>query len=90
MHEITKRVLSVELKMLLACHRSNSRSCKFYIKRLRHSSGTNFGSTAHVPSRKKLFENLNSDKEFDVLIIGGGATGSGAALDAAARSWNLQ
>ncbi|KAK6540272.1 mitochondrial glycerol-3-phosphate dehydrogenase [Orbilia ellipsospora] len=39
-----------------------------------------------LPSRKQQLQNLRNAKEpFDVLIIGGGATGSGIALDAAAR-----
>ncbi|XP_028514606.1 glycerol-3-phosphate dehydrogenase, mitochondrial isoform X2 [Exaiptasia diaphana] len=41
----------------------------------------------HVPLPKR-FENikkLKSTKEFDVLVIGGGATGSGVALDAVTR-----
>ncbi|KAK6497768.1 mitochondrial glycerol-3-phosphate dehydrogenase [Arthrobotrys musiformis] len=39
-----------------------------------------------LPSRKQHLENLRNAKDpFDVLIIGGGATGSGIALDAASR-----
>ncbi|KAF3925338.1 hypothetical protein ABW20_dc0109162 [Dactylellina cionopaga] len=39
-----------------------------------------------LPSRKRQLENLRNAKEpYDVLIIGGGATGSGIALDAASR-----
>jgi glycerol-3-phosphate dehydrogenase len=37
------------------------------------------------PTRSELFNRL--DERFDVLIIGGGATGVGAALDAAARGY---
>lgn len=59
-------------------------SCKFHSKRLRYISHIST-DTNDVPSRKKLFDNLLKEKEFDLLIIGGGATGSGAALDAAAR-----
>ena len=37
-----------------------------------------------LPSRKEQLRRLKED-EFDVLVIGGGATGSGCALDAATR-----
>ena len=37
-----------------------------------------------LPSRKQQIQRLKDD-EFDVLVIGGGATGSGCALDAATR-----
>lgn len=43
-------------------------------------------STANLPSRESTLSGLQSrEEEYDVLIIGGGATGCGAALDAAAR-----
>eukprot|EP00794_Sanderia_malayensis_P017819 gene17819-19597_t len=38
-----------------------------------------------LPLRSKLLEDLKSTSEYDVLVIGGGATGTGTALDAAAR-----
>ena len=39
-----------------------------------------------IPSRDVQIANLSqSDKVFDVLIVGGGATGAGAALDATTR-----
>ena len=37
-----------------------------------------------LPTRKEQIRRLRED-EFDVLVIGGGATGSGCALDAATR-----
>lgn len=48
------------------------------------------------PSRKEMLDSLkasgvrtgpsnNSDEEFDLLIVGGGATGAGIAVDAASR-----
>jgi len=40
--------------------------------------------SAIIPPRSEQLECLSS-KQFDVLIVGGGATGSGAALDAASR-----
>ncbi|XP_032920637.1 glycerol-3-phosphate dehydrogenase, mitochondrial [Catharus ustulatus] len=38
-----------------------------------------------LPSREQQIQALQSDAEFDVLVIGGGATGCGCALDAATR-----
>lgn len=38
-----------------------------------------------IPSRFEQISDLKRGEEYDVLIIGGGATGSGAALDAASR-----
>lgn len=38
-----------------------------------------------IPSRSKQVQLLQRGIEYDVLIIGGGATGAGCALDAAAR-----
>ena len=38
-----------------------------------------------IPSRFEQISDLKRGEEYDLLIIGGGATGSGAALDAASR-----
>ncbi|EGT42172.1 hypothetical protein CAEBREN_07787 [Caenorhabditis brenneri] len=38
-----------------------------------------------LPTRKDILTNLRKGEEFDVLIIGGGATGAGVALDAQTR-----
>lgn len=38
-----------------------------------------------LPSRTVQLQTLSSTKEFDVLVIGGGATGCGVALDAVTR-----
>ncbi|XP_069472516.1 glycerol-3-phosphate dehydrogenase, mitochondrial isoform X2 [Ambystoma mexicanum] len=38
-----------------------------------------------LPSREAQLMTLENTKEFDVLVIGGGATGSGCALDAVTR-----
>lgn len=46
----------------------------------------------HVPTREKQWEALKrgtQDDPYDVLIIGGGATGTGCALDAATRCGRL-
>ncbi|XP_072435473.1 glycerol-3-phosphate dehydrogenase, mitochondrial isoform X1 [Chiloscyllium punctatum] len=39
----------------------------------------------HIPSRDVQLYTLKTVKEFDILVIGGGATGSGCALDAVTR-----
>ena len=42
-------------------------------------------STWTPPTRSAILNNLKSNEEYDILIIGGGATGTGCALDAATR-----
>ncbi|XP_075465473.1 glycerol-3-phosphate dehydrogenase, mitochondrial isoform X4 [Ascaphus truei] len=42
-------------------------------------------SQNELPSREAQLLTLENTKEFDVLVIGGGATGSGCALDAVTR-----
>jgi glycerol-3-phosphate dehydrogenase len=39
----------------------------------------------NVPTRDNQIQRLSSGESFDVLVIGGGATGSGAALDSTTR-----
>lgn len=41
------------------------------------------------PTRSELIERLDSTPKFDVLVIGGGAVGTGTALDAATRGLNV-
>ncbi|EPB92350.1 glycerol-3-phosphate dehydrogenase [Mucor circinelloides 1006PhL] len=43
----------------------------------------------HATTRKQELNKLKSNKEFDLLIVGGGATGIGVALDAAFRELNV-
>ncbi|WKX92760.1 hypothetical protein Q1695_010641 [Nippostrongylus brasiliensis] len=38
-----------------------------------------------LPSRKEIVDSLKAGEEYDVLVIGGGATGAGVALDAQTR-----
>ena len=38
-----------------------------------------------LPTREQQIQTLQSTHEYDVLVIGGGATGSGVALDAVSR-----
>lgn len=44
---------------------------------------------APPPTRSELVEKLKKTPKFDMLIIGGGAVGSGTALDAATRGLNV-
>jgi heterodisulfide reductase subunit A-like polyferredoxin len=46
---------------------------------------THASETYRIPSRAVIMKELKSGEEFDVLVIGGGATGAGAALDAQTR-----
>lgn len=41
------------------------------------------------PARSTLLNNLKQTKNFDLLIIGGGATGTGCAIDAVTRGLNV-
>lgn len=43
----------------------------------------------NTPTRSTLINNLKSNKNFDLLIIGGGATGTGCAIDAVTRGLNV-
>ena len=45
-------------------------------------------SIACEPSRQELLDRLSSTASFDVIVIGGGATGLGIAVDAAARGFS--
>ncbi|CAB3408328.1 unnamed protein product [Caenorhabditis bovis] len=38
-----------------------------------------------LPTRKDIIDSLKGDEIFDILVIGGGATGAGTALDATTR-----
>lgn len=42
-----------------------------------------------LPSRQAQLAALQSTEEFDVLVVGGGATGAGCALDAVTRSKSI-
>lgn len=39
-----------------------------------------------LPTRQAQLAKLKNTEEFDILIVGGGATGAGCALDAVTRS----
>ncbi len=42
-----------------------------------------------LPTREEQLSTLRNTEEFDVLVVGGGATGSGCALDAVTRSMSF-
>jgi glycerol-3-phosphate dehydrogenase len=44
-----------------------------------------FSQTLNLPSRSEQLKKLRETPEYDLLVIGGGATGSGVALDAVTR-----
>eukprot|EP00761_Pharyngomonas_kirbyi_P000503 gb/GECH01000503.1/.p1 GENE.gb/GECH01000503.1/~~gb/GECH01000503.1/.p1 ORF type:complete len:584 (+),score=160.39 gb/GECH01000503.1/:1-1752(+) len=48
-------------------------------------AGSGMGKEVKLPSRNTLLNQLKNENEFDILIIGGGATGAGAALEATKR-----
>ena len=56
-------------------------------KRYNHHQAINGSTSASkpLPSRNEQIQKLKTTKQYDVLIVGGGATGAGAALDAATR-----
>ena len=39
----------------------------------------------NLPSREEQVEAMSKEPEYDILVIGGGATGAGVAVDAAVR-----
>ena len=47
-------------------------------------------SAAGLPTRDEVMAHLRSGEKFDLLVVGGGSTGAGAALDAAARGLKVR
>ena len=47
-------------------------------------------ATIPLPSRVQQLQSLKNTHEFDVLVIGGGATGSGVALDSVSRGEEIK
>lgn len=43
----------------------------------------------HAPKRESELNKLKTTPEYDLLIVGGGATGAGIAVDAATRGLNV-
>lgn len=63
-----------------------SRGAALNVSLSRHrSSIIGSSETLRIPSRLAMINDMKNTPEFDLVIIGGGATGSGAALDAAMR-----
>src|SRR5688572_7148458 len=52
---------------------------------MRDRSVSRFAAGALSPQRRQADLHRLRDEEFDVLVVGGGVTGAGAALDAASR-----
>ena len=44
-------------------------------------------STLNIPSRQECIQLIRNDQPWDVIVIGGGASGLGIALDAVARGY---
>jgi glycerol-3-phosphate dehydrogenase len=42
-----------------------------------------------APSRETMLNKLKAGEEYDLLVVGGGATGTGTALDATTRGLNV-
>ncbi len=60
--------------------------------RIRHQDLTNASMNNEKPlptSRPALMARLNEPRQYDIAIVGGGATGLGVALDAAARGFSV-
>lgn len=75
-------LLFVVALLTLACQSKNEKSAVIEQDfNVAHTSEKEIGSYL---SRAQMVERLKGD-QFDLLIIGGGATGAGAALDAASR-----
>ncbi|KAG1676799.1 Glycerol-3-phosphate dehydrogenase, mitochondrial [Nymphon striatum] len=49
------------------------------------TEGKNVRPKNRLPTRAQQIKNLKSNTEYDIVIIGGGATGAGIALDAVSR-----
>ena len=65
---------------------ANRFRCRRKLSTVSASANSSYVSeTFKIPSRSATINDLQSGVEYDVLIIGGGATGAGAALDARMR-----
>lgn len=50
-----------------------------------HPKLPDVASFKKLPSRSQMLESMKRGEEYDLVIVGGGATGSGCAVDAASR-----
>lgn len=60
-------------------------SCVSFCKQVQMEEMQRIRRKRTLPSRSEQIKALQSDEEYDVLIIGGGATGAGCALDSVTR-----
>ena len=70
--------------MIRQCLRLSRPTTRMVSKRTK-STVVSSSETSRIPSRAASITMLKSNEEFDCLVIGGGATGAGAALDAQTR-----
>lgn len=62
-------------EMIRFASKANSFACRYIYRSLSISKYAT--ETYQIPPRSDLVNSLKTNKEFDLLIIGGGATGSG-------------
>ena len=81
------RVLSTPARTAAAAHRPFSAEATAGKPAARPSSSRRplLQALPGLPAREAQVARLGSDEDFDVLVVGGGATGCGAALDAQRR-----
>ena len=53
------------------------------------TAGTDFSGSGTAPALQGMTESDDDDEGFDLLIVGGGATGTGVAVDAATRGLSV-
>lgn len=81
------KLWSREAKNLLARNKQkplNKSLVKYSEPKVKKSEKRDIIPNENLPSRKQQLQSLTCD-QFDVLIIGGGATGAGCALDSVTR-----
>ncbi len=70
---------------MLQVNRAAARALGAYQRK--RSQGTRLLS--QVPNRAQILNGIKATEEYDLLVVGGGCTGAGAALDAAARGLSV-
>ncbi|EFP05986.1 hypothetical protein CRE_04925 [Caenorhabditis remanei] len=56
-----------------------------FVSRIHQASSCQMSRLEDLPSREIIVDSLKKEKQFDVLVIGGGSAGAGVALDAQTR-----
>lgn len=56
-----------------------------FVSRIHEASNCQMERLKDLPSREAIKQSLKTEKQFDVLVIGGGSAGAGVALDAQTR-----